>query len=60
MIAGEKPVQLHAVGEQAPQCRRVDQIILRDHPCVGVVASVFEDGLVRFRQCIPFVEIDER
>src|SRR5664280_1069383 len=52
-------MQLHAIGEQAFERRRIELVVLRQAPLVGVGGSLLKDGLVDFRKCIPLIEIDE-
>ena len=59
MIAGEKACSWAPFGDQPPQRRRIDLIVLRDHPVVGVGRRVAQNGLVVLRQRVPLVDVDE-
>src|SRR5262245_25475198 len=54
----ERP-KLGAVGNQTLECLRVLCVIVRQLPRPAGASSRFEDGLIAFRQLVPFRKIDQ-
>ena len=52
-------VQLHAVGEQAAQRRRIQLVVLRHARRVGVGARLLKDRLIVLRQRVVFIQVEE-
>ena len=52
-------MQLGAASKQTFERRRIELIVFRHHPSVGVMAGLLEDRFVSLRQRVPLVVIDE-
>ena len=59
MIGGREGAKLRAGGDHAPQGLAVHGVVLRQHPVVGGLAGLRQDGLVGFRQLVPLLLVDD-